>query len=111
MSGLNLSAWAIRHQALVLFMIAMSLAVGAYAYLTLGRAEDPNFTIRTMVVTAQWPGATAPEMQEQVTDRIEQALQQVPNFHFTRAYARPGETVIFVNLHDYTASEMVPDLW
>ncbi|MFV3075967.1 efflux RND transporter permease subunit [Niveispirillum fermenti] len=111
MNGFNLSAWAIRHQALVLFMIIMSVAVGAYAFVTLGRAEDPNFTIRTMVVTAQWPGATAQEMQEQVTDRIEQTLQQVPNFHFTRSYARPGETLIFVNLHDYTRSNVVPDIW
>ncbi|WP_084437760.1 efflux RND transporter permease subunit [Niveispirillum irakense] len=111
MSSFNLSAWAIRHQALVLFMIIASVAVGAYAYMRLGRAEDPQFTIRTMVVTAQWPGATAKEMQAQVTDRIEQALQQVPNFYHTRTYARPGETVIFVNLQDYTRSSVVPDLW
>lgn len=111
MSGLNLSAWAIRHQALVLFMIIMSLAIGVYSFVTLGRAEDPQFAIRTMVVTAQWPGATAREVQEQVTDRIEQTLQQVPNYHFTRSYARPGETVIFINLHDYTKSDTLPDIW
>ncbi len=111
MSGLNLSAWAIRHQALVLFMIVMSMAVGLFAFKTLGRAEDPNFTVRTMLVTAQWPGATAQEMQQQVTDRLEQALQQVPNFDFTRTYSRPGEAVIMVYLHDYTRSEIVQDTW
>jgi multidrug efflux pump len=110
-SQFNLSAWAIRHQALVLFSIIMSLVVGVYAYINLGRAEEPQFTIRTMIVTAQWPGSTAKEMQEQVTDRIEQALQQIPNFYHTKTYARPGETVIFVNLMDYTRSNIVPDIW
>lgn len=111
MSGVNLSAWAIRHQALVLFMIVMSIAVGAFSFMTLGRAEDPQFAIRTMVVSAQWPGSTAREMQEQVTDRIEQTLQQVPNFDFTISYARAGETVIFTTLHDYTRTETLPDIW
>jgi multidrug efflux pump len=110
-SRFNLSAWAIRHQALVLFSIIMSLVVGVYAYINLGRAEEPQFTIRTMIVTAQWPGSTAKEMQEQVTDRIEQALQQIPNFYHTKTYVRPGETVIFVNLMDYTRSNLVPDIW
>lgn len=111
MSGFNLSAWAIRHQALVLFMIIASLVVGCYAYINLGRAEDPQFTIRTMVVTAQWPGSTALEMQAQVTDRIEQALQQIQNFDHTRTYSRPGQAVVLLTLKDYTRSAMVPDLW
>ena len=70
MKRFNLSEWAITHRALVLFMIVVLGAAGAYSYVNLGRAEDPNFTIKTMVVNVAWPGATATEMQTQVADRI-----------------------------------------
>ena len=70
MTRFNLSAWAITHRALVLFMILILGAAGAYSYLNLGRGEDPSFTIKNMIVNVAWPGATATEMQTQVADRI-----------------------------------------
>ncbi|MFM2044232.1 MAG: hypothetical protein RLY86_2808 [Pseudomonadota bacterium] len=107
----NLSAWAIRHRALVVFMLVAFLATGAWAYMKLGRGEDPPFTLRLMVVTAQWPGATVREIEQLVTDPIERAVQEVPYFYHTRSYSRPGETVIFVFLKDYTRSRLVPESW
>src|SRR5438445_468625 len=78
MKSLNLSEWAITHRPLVLFMILLLSAAGIFAYLNLGRAEDPNFTIKVMVVNVAWPGATATEMQAQVADKIEKKLQELP---------------------------------
>ena len=78
MKRLNLSEWAITHRALVLFMIILLGAAGVYSYFNLGRAEDPNFTIKVMVVNVAWPGATATEMQAQVADKIEKKLQELP---------------------------------
>src|SRR5207244_9618497 len=78
MKRFNLSEWAITHQPLVLFMILIIGAAGLYSYLNLGRAEDPSFTIKTMVVQVSWPGATATEMQAQVADKIEKKLQELP---------------------------------
>ena len=74
MKRLNLSEWAITHRALVLFMIILLGAAGTYSYFNLGRAEDPTFTIKVMVVNVSWPGATATEMQSQVADKIEKKL-------------------------------------
>ncbi len=81
MQGINLSAWAVRHQTLVLFFILLIGAVGTLSYMRLGRAEDPSFTIKVGVITVAWPGATALEMQNQVTDRIEKKLQELPYFN------------------------------
>ena len=78
MKRLNLSEWAITHRALVLFMIILLGAAGVYSYFNLGRAEDPSFTIKVMVVNVSWPGATATEMQAQVADKIEKKLQELP---------------------------------
>src|SRR5437016_9746022 len=73
----NLSAWAVAHPAFVLFFIIVFSAVGLMSYLSLGRAEDPSFTIKTMVISAAWPGATAEEMQDQVADKLEKRLQEL----------------------------------
>ena len=83
MQRFNLSEWAITHRALVLFMIMVLGAAGTYSYVNLGRAEDPSFTIKTMVVNVAWPGATASEMQTQVADKVEKKLQgtAVPRPH------------------------------
>ena len=111
MQRFNLSAWAISHQALVLFMIIVLAGAGLYAYLNLGRAEDPSFTIKTMVVNAAWPGATAAEMEEQVADPIEKKLQELPWLDRIESYSRPGVTFIRVNLRDSTPPGEVSDLW
>ena len=111
MQRFNLSAWAIAHQPLVLFMIILLAGAGLYAYLHLGRAEDPSFTIKTMVVNAAWPGATAAEMEEQVADPIEKKLQELPWLDRIESYSRPGVTFIRVNLRDSTPPGEVRDLW
>src|SRR6266480_2023736 len=111
MKRFNLSEWAITHQALVLFMIIVLGAAGAYSYINLGRAEDPNFTIKTMVVNVAWPGATASEMQTQVADKIEKKLQELPYLDRVESYSQPGVSFIQVFLIDRTPPAMVKELW
>ncbi|MBA4790023.1 MAG: efflux RND transporter permease subunit [Rhizobiales bacterium] len=111
MGGFNLSAWAIRHRALTLFAILLLAASGTFAYFKLGRAEDPSFTIKVMVVSAIWPGATADEMQQQVADPIEKKLQALGHLDRLESYSRPGVSVIQVVLKDTTPPKAVPDLW
>src|SRR5438552_2192494 len=111
MKRFNLSEWAITHQALVLFMIIVPGAAGAYSYINLGRAEDPNFTIKTMVVNVGWPGATATEMQTQVADKIEKKLQELPYLDRVESYSQPGVSFIQVFLIDRTPPAMVKELW
>ena len=89
MKRLNLSEWAITHRALVLFMIILLGAAGTYSYFNLGRAEDPTFTIKVMVVNVSWPGATATEMQAQVADKIEKKLQELPYLDRARHCLHP----------------------
>src|SRR5215470_2674878 len=111
MSGFNLSQWAITHRALVLFMILVLGAAGAYSYLNLGRAEDPSFTIKNMVVNVAWPGATATEMQTQVADKIEKKLQELPWLDRVETYSQPGMSFIQIILIDRTPPAKVKDLW
>ena len=100
MTSLNLSALALKHRALVLFaMIALILA-GIQSFGNLGRSEDPSFLVRAMVVTAEWPGATAQEVQEQVTDEIEKTLQEVPWFDYVTSISRPGASIITITLRE-----------
>jgi multidrug efflux pump len=107
----NLSEWALKHQTLTLFFIVAFTLAGALAFLNLGRAEDPPFTIKQMVVSVAWPGATAREMEQQVTDRIETKLQELPFIYNITSYSKPGEAVIFVGLRDDVPPKQVPDLW
>ncbi|HWF95287.1 MAG TPA: efflux RND transporter permease subunit [Xanthobacteraceae bacterium] len=111
MKQFNLSQWAITHQALVLFMILVLGAAGAYSYFSLGRAEDPSFTIKTMVVNVGWPGATATEMQTQVADKIEKKLQELPFLDRVESYSQPGVSFIQVFLIDQTPPAKVKELW
>ncbi|BBK33287.1 multidrug efflux pump subunit AcrB [Stella humosa] len=111
MRGFNLSAWAIAHRALVLYLMLVVAAGGVYAYVKLGRAEDPNFTIKVMVVTADWPGATADEIKNQVADRIEKKLQELPFLDRVETYTRPGTAVLQIVLRDTTPPGQVRDLW
>jgi multidrug efflux pump len=111
MTHFNLSEWAITHRALVLFMILVLGAAGAYSYFSLGRAEDPSFTIKTMVVNVAWPGATATEMQTQVADKIEKKLQELPYLDRVESYSQPGVSFIQVFLVDRTPPAKVKDLW
>jgi multidrug efflux pump subunit AcrB len=111
MKRLNLSEWAITHRALVLFTIILLGAAGVYSYFNLGRAEDPTFTIKVMVVNVSWPGATATEMQAQVADKIEKKLQELPFLDRVESYSRPGVSFIRVNLSDRTPPAKVKELW
>jgi multidrug efflux pump len=111
MARFNLSEWAITHRALVLFMILIIGGAGTYSYLKLGRAEDPSFTIKTMVVSVSWPGATATEMQTQVADVIEKKLQELPYLDRVETYSQPGTSFIQVYLIDRTPPAMVKELW
>ncbi|MCS6930884.1 MAG: efflux RND transporter permease subunit [Acetobacteraceae bacterium] len=107
----NLSQWALRNGALTGFLMALLLLSGAWAWDRLGRAEDPSFTIKVMVVSAAWPGATAEQMQAQVADRIESRLQDLPWLDTLQTYTRPGQSVTTVLLRDTTPPREVPDLW
>jgi len=107
----NLSRWAIDHSALVRFFIVLILLVGARSYFHLGQAEDPPFTFKTMLIQAQWPGATAQEVSEQLTERIEKKLQEMPELDFVQSYAKPGETALFVNLKESVRGRDVADAW
>jgi multidrug efflux pump subunit AcrB len=111
MRRLNLSEWAITHQPLVLFMILLLGAAGAYSYFNLGRAEDPSFTIKTMIINVAWPGATAAEMQTQVADKIEKKLQDLPHLDRVQSYSQPGISFIQVFLTDQTPPAEVKGLW
>ncbi len=111
MQRFNLSAWAITHRPLVLFMILLLGGAGFYSYLNLGRAEDPIFTIKVMVVNVAWPGATATEMQKQVADKIEKKLQELPYLDRVESYSQPGVSFIHVNLSDRTPPSRVKELW
>jgi multidrug efflux pump len=111
MNGFNLSHWAITHRALVLFMALVLGAAGIFSYLNLGRAEDPSFTIKVMVVGIAWPGATAAEMQDQVTDKIEKKLQELPYLDRVESYSQPGIAYVQVILSDKTPPTKVKDLW
>jgi len=111
MKRFNLSEWSITHRALVLFMIILLGAAGVYSYLNLGRAEDPNFTIKVMVIGVAWPGATADEVQTQVTDKIEKKLQELPYLDRVETYSQPGDAFLQVILLDTTPPAKVKDLW
>jgi len=107
----NLSSWALRHPSLVAYLMTVLMLAGLFAYFKLGRAEDPDFTIKTMVVSADWKGATAREMELQVTDRLEKKLQETPWLDFVQSYSKPGKCFIFVNLKDYAPPSEVPEAW
>jgi multidrug efflux pump len=107
----NLSEWALRHRSFILFAIILTSIMGIFAYGALGQKEDPEFTIKTMIVAAGWPGATTTEMADQVTDKIELALQSVPEIDYTKSSTRPGSTTIIVQLRSDTAADKVPDVW
>ena len=95
-SGFNLSEWALNNQVLVLYIMLMVTLAGLLAYSKLGQSEDPPFTFKVMLVRSTWPGASAVEVEQQVTDKLEKKLQEVPHLYYTSSYSRPGESLIFV---------------
>lgn len=107
----NLSAWALRHPSLIGFLIVLLLAAGTLSYIQLGRAEDPDFTFKVMIVRTNWPGATAREVEQQVTDKIEKKLQETPYLDNVRSYSKPAESTVYVMLRDDTPPKLVSDIW
>ncbi|WP_315738553.1 efflux RND transporter permease subunit [Bradyrhizobium sp. SZCCHNR1093] len=111
MKSFNLSDWALEHRSLVWYFMIAFMAAGLYSYLHLGREEDPSFTIKTMLIQAKWPGASAEEMTRQVTDRIEKKLEELPALDYTKSLTVPGQTTVFVNLRDTTKARDVVPTW
>jgi multidrug efflux pump len=111
MKNFNLSRWALEHKSLVVYVMLVIAVAGLFDYFKLGREEDPNFTIKTMVVKTLWPGATTLETVKQVTDRIEKKLEELPNLDYLKSYTKPGESVVFVYLKDSTRASEISDLW
>ncbi|MFT6775499.1 MAG: multidrug efflux pump subunit AcrB [Paracoccaceae bacterium] len=111
MAKFNLSDWALRHRSLVWYLLIVSLIAGGVTYMGMGREEDPAFTIKTMIIQAALPGATAEETVTQVTDRIEKKLQELPSLKNTRSVTYPGRTIVYVDLLDTTRAEAITDAW
>jgi multidrug efflux pump len=111
MSRFNVSAWAVAHPALILFLIVMLGTAGLFSYRSLGRGEDPSFTIKLVVVTAMWPGATAGEMQTQIADPIEKKMQELPYFDKVTTYSKSGFTAMQVAFKDNTPARDVPQIF
>jgi multidrug efflux pump len=107
----NLSKWALDHPALTRYLMVVLLILGAAAYFQLGQDEDPPFTFRAMVIRTNWPGATAQQVAEQVTDKLERTLQEVPYADKIRSYSKPGESQIIFQIKDSSKAAEVPAVW
>ena len=110
-SRFNISRWALDHPALTRYLMVVLMVLGFAAYFQLGQDEDPPFTFRAMVVQAFWPGASAQQMAEQVTDKIEKSLQEVPYADVIRSYTKPGESLTILQLKDSSPPKEVPNSW
>ena len=109
--GFNLSRWALEHVPLTRYLMVVLMLLGFAAYFQLGQDEDPPFTFRAMVIHTNWPGATAQQVAEQVTDKIERTLQEVPYADKIRSYSKPGESMIIFQLKDNSPPKEVPQIW
>ena len=107
----NLSALALKHRELTLFFLIVVALGGIAAFFQLGQREDPDFTFRAMVIRTLWPGATAEQVDRQITDRIEKKLQEAPYYKWTRSHSKPGESLIILELLDTAAPKDVPEIW
>jgi multidrug efflux pump len=107
----NLSSWTLRHQPLVIFLLVLITIFGVISYGRLAQSEDPPFTFKVMVISTYWPGATARQVQEEVTDRIARKLQETADVDFLRSYSRPGESTLFFTIKDAAPPSQVPDTW
>ena len=111
MNSFNLSEWALTHRSFAWFLMILTLAAGAMSYMSMGREEDPSFSIPTMVVSAAMPGATAEEMLTQVTDRIERKLQELDGLDVTRSVTYPGQAVVYVDMGDEVTGDDLDASW
>ncbi|KWV58448.1 ACR family transporter [Rhizobium altiplani] len=109
--GFNLSEWAIQRKSLIVFLAFLSAVGGILAYFNLGRDEDPEFTFKTMIVSAAWPGGTIEQTTDQITDRLERTLEEVPHLDHLRSLTSAGQSVIYVVLDDATPPDQVGESW
>jgi multidrug efflux pump subunit AcrB len=110
-TGFNLSKWALDHAPLTRYLMVVLMVLGAFAYFQLGQDEDPPFTFRAMVVRTYWPGATAQQVAEQVTDKLERTLQEAPYADKIRSYSKPGESQIIFQIKDSSEASEVANVW
>jgi len=111
MKKFNLSDWALEHASLVWYFMLVFALLGFFTYQNLGREEDPSFVIKTMTISAAWPGASVEETTRQVTERIERKLEELESLDFSRSVTTPGQTLVFVNLKPTTRARDVPGTW
>src|SRR5574343_1336169 len=107
----NLSAWALRHRQIVLYIMLLFAVVGALSYTKLGQSEDPPFTFKAMVIRTLWPGASAEEVSRQVTERIEKKLMETGEYDRITSFSRPGESQVTFLARDSMHSNEIPELW
>ena len=107
----NLSSWTLQHQALVTVILVLVTLLGIGSYSKLSQSEDPPFTFKVMVIQTDWPGATARQVQEEITDRIARKLQETPDVDFLRSYSRPGQSQLFFTIKDTAPASEVPKAW
>lgn len=111
MKQFNLTEWALRHKQIIYYFIFATFVMGIFAYTRLGRMEDPDFVIRQMVVSVAWPGASARQVEEQVTDKIEKKLQDTPGLDYLKSYSKPGQAVIYVTLKNEVDEKDIRPTW
>ena len=111
MKRFNLSDWALNHRSFVWFLMIVSMAAGVLAYINIGREEDPDFSIKTMIIVAALPGADVQETLSQVTDRIEKKLEDLDELNFTRSVTRPGQAIVYLDLLPTTRAREIPRIW
>lgn len=107
----NLSEWSLKNQPLVKYFLVILFVMGILSYTELNQKEDPDFTIKAMLVTVKWPGATEAQMEEQVVDKIEKKLLELPTLDYISSQITPGSAIITVNLGDTVRGQDVTDSW
>ena len=111
MKKFNLSTWSLQHPTLVLYAMLMLTLVGTLSYGKLGQSEDPPFTFKIMLIRTAWPGSSAQEVEQQITDKLEKKLQETPWLDNLRSYSRPGESIIFLLIKDFTPPSEIDNIW
>ena len=111
MKKFNLADWALRHKSIIYYFIAVLLTFGIFSFTHMGRMEDPDFTIRTMVVGVSWPGASPQQMSDQVTDKLEEKLRDLPGVDYTKSFTDGSKSVIYINLKEDLPSNKIRPAW
>ncbi len=111
MKKLNLSEWALRNSSLVRYLMIVLMVAGLFSYTQLGQKEDPEFTFKAMMVRVLWPGATAQETEQQVTDKIEKKLQEMGELEYVKSYTKPGEATLILSIREQVPPKNVQQLW